>query len=63
MAKEKDLIKKFSEDKKAVSKVNNYLGSAYLLMSMAMHDVDVACEELKKIRFGVPRPKVSTQQS
>jgi transposase-like protein len=48
MAKEKDLIQKFSEDKKVVSKVNNYLGSAYLLMSMAMHDVDVACEELKK---------------
>lgn len=48
MAKEKDLIKKFSDDKKAINKVNDYLSSAYLLMSIAMHDVDVACEELKK---------------
>lgn len=47
-SKESDLINKFISDKQSVSKVNDYLSAAYLLMSIAMHEVDNASDILKK---------------
>lgn len=46
--KEKDLKAAFAQDEKAVSIVNNYLGAAYLLISIANNFVDEATDQLKK---------------
>lgn len=46
--KEKDLKAAFANDEKAVSIVNNYLGAAYVLISIANNFVDEATEQLRK---------------
>ena len=46
--KEKDLKEAFANDEKAVSIVNNYLGAAYVLISIANNFVDEATDQLKK---------------
>ena len=46
--KESDLKKAFTEDKKAVEIVNNSLGAAYLLISIANNFVDTAMDQLRK---------------
>ena len=46
--KEKDLKAVFANDEKAVSIVNNYLGAAYVLISIANNFVDEATEQLRK---------------
>ena len=46
--KEKDLKEAFSKDTKAVEIVNNSLGAAYILISIADMFVETATDQLKK---------------